>query len=149
MNKDELKYIDKELRKLEVSIRTSNIYLNLRKKLKSMIDDRPLTLEEAKEKGYYLHSYKNGDYSYKDENNVQYLIRDGKEICKGKSVFSYKNGDYIYVDKNSIEYLIRDGKEICKGKSVYSYNNGDYSYIDENGVEHDCKIINNEVWGRK
>ena len=149
MNKEELKYIDKELSKLEVSIRTSNIYLNLRKKLKSMIDDKTLTLEEAEKKCYYIDCYDNEDYECTDKNNIKHLIRNGKEICKGKFVHSYNNLNYEYTDENGIYHLIRDGKELCKGKYTHSYDNGDYKYKDENNVEHYCRIIDNEVWERK
>ena len=75
----------------------------LRNYLKGL-EDKPLTLEEAKEKGYFVYSYDNGDYKYEDENGIQYLIRDGKEICKGSYVYSFDNGDYKYADENGIHY---------------------------------------------
>ena len=83
-----------------------------------------------------VYSYNNGDYKYKDENEVYHLIRNGKEIAKGVRVYSYNNGDYKYKDRNCVEHLIRNGKEIAKGKWVYSYPNGDYAYKDENRIYH-------------
>ena len=111
--------------------------------------DKVLTIKEAEEKCYEVFSYPNGDYEYEDNNNIQHLLRNDKELCHGIYVFSYPNGDYSYQDNNYIEHLIRDGKELFKGKSVFSYPNGDYHYLDNNYIEHRCRIINNEVWEMK
>ena len=125
--------------------------LNKIEELKGYIEglnNKVLTLEEAKEKGYFVYSFDNDDYIYKDETDIHHLIRDGKELCKGNFVYSYSNGDYKYEDENGIHHLIRDGKELCKGYYVYSYENGDYDYEDEDGI-HYCKIIDGCVWERK
>jgi hypothetical protein len=77
--------------------------------LKSMLeDDKPLTLEEAKEKGYYTFSYENMDYKYKDENDIEHLFRDNKEICKGRDIYCYDNGDYSYEDENGVKHYGRN-----------------------------------------
>ena len=111
--------------------------------------NKGLSIKEVKEKCYEVFSYPNGDYEYEDNNNIQQLLRDGIELCQGKSVWSYDNGDYEYEDDNNIEHLLRDGIELCQGKSVWSYPNGDYHYLDNNYIEHRCRIINNEIWEKK
>lgn len=49
---------------------------------------------------YY--SYPNGDYSYADKYGYYCLIRDGKDLLKGKTAtdcWSYDNGDYEYTEE--------------------------------------------------
>ena len=73
---------------------------------------KPLTLQEAKDKGYYTYSYHNGDYSY-EVDKTEHLIRNGIEIAKGDWVFSYDNGDYKY-EVYGKEHIIRNGKKIVQ-----------------------------------
>ena len=73
---------------------------------------KPLTIQEARDKGgCCVFSYSNGDYSYKID-EVEHLIRDGKEIAKGDYVSSYDNGDYEYTTNGEWYKFDKDGKEI-------------------------------------
>lgn len=74
-----------------------------------------LTIEEARKKGYAVTSYSNGDYSYFIANErVEYLIRDGKELCKGEVVATFAGGYYAYEDENGEAYLFdKEGKKIA------------------------------------
>ncbi len=73
--------------------------------------EKELTHEELKEihdKEYGIgHTYANGDYDYEDEEGIEHLIRDGKELCKGVWVYSFDNGDYEYSDEEGIEHYVR------------------------------------------
>ena len=71
---------------------------------------KPLTKQQAEEKGYFVYSFNNGDYKYKID-NTEHIIRNGKEIAKGDRVYSYSNGDYEY--KGNRHIFNRHGKEIC------------------------------------
>lgn len=86
--------------------------------------------------------YDSGDWEYADDEDIYHLIRDGKEIAKGKRAWSYSNGDWAYMDGKNIWHLIRNGKEIASGRFVYSYNNGDWEYVDGKGIKHTCQMIN-------
>ena len=78
---------------------------------------KPLTLKQAEDRGYYVYSFNNGDYSY-ELNDTRHLIRNKKEIANGEFVYSYNNGDYEY-EKDRMHYLIRNNKEIAKGDEVF------------------------------
>ena len=113
------------------------------------IEERILTLEEAKQKGYCIEEYNNGDYLYIDSidnNDIEHLVRNGKEIAQGRYLCSYDNMFYQYTDKNNISHLMKEGKEIIKGKSINPFDNGDFEYIDENDNYHYCKLIDGEIW---
>lgn len=89
-----------------------------------------------------------GDWKYVDNKYIHHLMRDGKEIAKGKWVYSYPNGDWKYKDYEDVWHLMRGGKEIARGRAVYSFPNGDWAYMDDEGT-HICRIIDNYVWERK
>jgi len=40
-------------------------------------------------KGIYIWSYDNGDYKYRDLNDIEHLIHNGKEIVKGTYIWNY------------------------------------------------------------
>jgi len=82
-----------------------------------------------------IYNYPNGDYKYTDNEGTEHLLRDSKEIAKGKDVCSYNNGNYRYTDNEGTEHLMRDGKEITKGKDIYLYDN---RKID---IEQSTKIV--------
>lgn len=56
-------------------------------------------------KGFY--DYGNGRWKYQDSEGIYHLIRDGKEIAKGKFVHFYDNGDYRYEDGKTISHHCR------------------------------------------
>ena len=71
---------------------------------------KPLTLQEAQNKGYYTYSFSNGDYAYQ-VNEIEHLIRNGKEIATATFVWSYNNGDYMC--RNEVRHEFNKyGKEI-------------------------------------
>lgn len=85
-----------------------------------------LTWKEATDKDLYCAMWAHNDYMYRDENGIEHLIRDGKEIVKGHSVVSYADG-YEYVDERGIYHLIEgDGKEIATYLSTKAYYKNDY-----------------------
>ena len=65
------------------------------------MENKVLTLQEAKDLGYHTWRYPNGDFSYTLD-WTEYLVRDGILIASGDFVSSFDNGDYRCVDENGI-----------------------------------------------
>ncbi|MCT4665637.1 MAG: hypothetical protein N4A45_10425 [Flavobacteriales bacterium] len=61
-----------------------------------------MTLQEAKEKGLYIHTYDLNRFKYRDENDVEHLIHNGKEVAKGLYVYSYDENRWEYRDEKGI-----------------------------------------------
>jgi len=80
------------------------------KKKEKTKKQKVLTVQEAKDKGYYVCRFLNGDYAYRDEKGIEHLIREGQEIASGSYVFSYDNGDYRYEDERGESYLIKNDR---------------------------------------
>ena len=72
---------------------------------------KPLTKQEARDRGYSVLSFHNGDYLYRID-NTEHLIRNDKEIAAGYSVYSYDNGDYSYIIDGDIYIFNKHGKKI-------------------------------------
>ena len=92
--------------------------------------------KQEKNKGYFIYSFNNGYYKYRDKDWIAHLIKSWEYIVSWISVWWYDNGDYSYKDKDWIAHLVRNWKKIASWVYVSSYNNGDYSYEDEEGNVH-------------
>lgn len=104
-----------------------------------------------------LYDYGNGDCKHRDDEGIWHLMREGKEVAKGKWVDAFDNLDFMYVDDEDIGHLIRDGKEIAKGTHIVRITmagheedeeHGLFEYRDSEGT-HYCQIIDGYRWERK
>lgn len=77
-----------------------------------METETPPTIQEAKDKGYTLYQYRNGDYKYTDSNRKEHLIRDGYEIAHGDFVWSYDNGAYEFEENGIEQRFSNNGTEL-------------------------------------
>ena len=92
---------------------------------------KPLTKQQAEDKGYTVETYDNGDYKYGnykyEADRTQFLIQKKKAIERGEfRWFLYTCASKHTLD--GIQHLIRNGKEIAKGDYVFSFNSGYYGY---------------------
>ena len=96
-----------------------------------------LTLEEAKEKAYDCHEYKEGVYKY-IKDGKETLVENGKVLADGVDWVDRHDGKWISV-KESKRTLIENGKVLIDNADyIVRYEPGVYSY-EKDGKQFEVK----------